>query len=145
MSAEYGTVYLMISAAMPGLVKIGATTKDPLQRARELSAATSSAVPFVVGYSRLVRFPFQVEAALHRIFDIYRTHDSREFFRIELHKVIEMLERYDEVRDLFHGGEVKTPYAELFSSFPDDDSPRELTEDERFKCEQLRYRLKHQG
>lgn len=141
MSAAYGSVYLMICAAMPGLVKIGATTKDPLQRARELSASTSAAVPFVVGYSRFVALPFQVEAALHRIFDVQRTNDSREFFRVELHKVVEVLERYEEVRELFHGNDVRTPWAELFSTFAESDEGRELTEDERFKCDQLRHKL----
>ncbi len=140
MSASQGYVYVMLCSAMPGLVKIGATLKDPIQRARELSASTSSPVPFVVGYSRFVAFPFQVEAALHQIFDWDRANDSREFFRVPLHKVVEALEKYDEVKGTYVGN-VATPFAELFASFPDDDSPRELTEDERFRCRQLEHKL----
>lgn len=144
MSAERGFVYILLNASMPGLLKIGATTKHPLDRARELSASTSSPVPFVVGYHREVNYPFKVEAALHRIFDRHRTHDSREFFRIELHKVVEVLERYDEVQNEFYT-DVKTPFAELFLSFPNwGDKPRKLNEDEQFRCRQLEAKLKRE-
>lgn len=143
MSAEKGFVYIMMNGAMPGLLKIGASTKHPLNRARELSAPTASAVPFVVAYHRYVADPFQVEAALHRLLDRYRANDSREFFRIELHKVVELLERYEEGRDLFYGDDVRTPFAELFNTFPDDGSARSLNEDEQFKCRQLEHKLGH--
>jgi len=37
--------------------------------------------------------------------------------------------------------EVKTPYAELFASFPDDGSARELTPEEQRKCQELAKKL----
>jgi len=37
--------------------------------------------------------------------------------------------------------EIKTPYAELFSSFPDDGSARTLTSDEQKKCQELAKQL----
>lgn len=142
MSAPEGFVYCLLNASMPGLIKIGATLKDPIQRARELSASTSSPVPFVVGYSRFVAYPFEVEASLHGLFNAHRTNDSREFFRMPLHKAVEALDRYEEIESVLSG--VKTPWANLFASFPDDGSPRELTEDEQFRCEQLRHKLAQQ-
>lgn len=127
----------MITPAMPGLIKVGAATIDPMERARQLSASTSAALPFVLAYSRFVAFPFAVEAALHRELDPYRVNDSREFFRLPLHEVIKLVDTYDEVKS----GDA-LPWANLFATFPDDDSPRSLTEHERWQCEQLAARLK---
>lgn len=145
MSAAQGYVYVMLNSAMPGVVKIGATLKDPLQRARELSAPTSSPAPFVVAYSRLVAYPFQVEAALHRIFKVDRLYDSREFFRSPLQEVIKVLETYDELRGHLYADDVYTPFANLFAQFPDDGSPRELTAEESLKCRELESKLRTYG
>lgn len=140
MSSEKGYVYILCSAAMPGLLKIGATTKDPITRAKELSASTSAPLPFALAYHRAVLYPFQVEAELHRILTAHRTNDSREFFSIELYKVISLLERYEEDLSGFRG-EVETPYADLFWAFPDDGSERELTADERARVKELEEHL----
>lgn len=145
MSAPFGFVYVFTSAAHEkDVYKIGATIHDPFERARQLSASSSAASPFSVVYKRFVAEPFQVEAALHRLFTPERLNDSREFFKVELHRVIDALDRYEEVRDLFYSGDASTPWSELFASFEDDGTARELTEDERFKCDQLRYKLDHQ-
>lgn len=142
MSAPQGWIYVMTSAGLEqGIYKIGATIHDPLERARQLSAVSSSPSPFFVAYKKHLASPFQVEAALHRIFDSCRVNDSREFFRIDLHRIIEVLETYDEVRELLYEGEVHTPFARLFAEFPDDGSPRELNTDEQFRCRQLEYKL----
>ncbi len=133
MSAETGFVYCMICAGIPGLIKIGASTKPPIERAKELSASTSAPLPFVLAYHRAVKSPFQVEAELHRILADCRTNDSREFFSIPLYKVIELLERYEEDLDTIHPS-IPTPFADLFATFPDDGSGRELTQDESQKC-----------
>ncbi len=140
MSAEHGYIYCLINPGFPSLVKIGATTKDPLERARELSAPTSTPLPFVLAYHRAVKFPFEVEANLHRILADHRTNDSREFFSIPLYKVIELLEKYEEdLSGVYHC--IETPWADLFDTFPDDGAGRELTEDERVKCTDLAVRL----
>jgi hypothetical protein len=134
MSASEGHVYVMVNAGIPGLLKIGATIYDPLLRAKQLSASTSSPVPFVCAYHRKVRDPFVVEAALHRELDIYRVNDSREFFRLPLHEAISLLEQYD---DIERSTDYLYPFASLFASFPDDGSDRELTDDERAACRAL--------
>lgn len=140
MSAEKGFVYCLVNASIPGLVKVGATTKDPITRAKELSASTSAPLPFVLAYHRAVRFPFAVEAEIHRLLDNCRTNDSREFFSIELYKVIELLERYEEDVSPLRG-EIDTPYAEVFWSFDDDGSARELTDTERAAIRALEDQL----
>lgn len=140
MSAETGSIYCLINPGFPSLIKIGATTKDPIERARELSAPTSTPLPFVLAYHRAVKYPFQVEADLHRILADFRTNDSREFFAIPLYKVIELLERYEE--DLSSVvGNLATPFAELYATFPDDGRGRELTLDEQSQCIDLFVRL----
>lgn len=143
MSASQGWVYCMISSSMEGLIKIGASTNHPLERARQLSASTSAATPFVLVYHKHVDFPFRVEAILHKKFDAYRVNNSREFFKLPLHKIIEEFDRFDETRETqWPAAELEpTPWAELFATFDDDNSARELTEDERFKCRQLEHKL----
>ncbi|MDC0850100.1 GIY-YIG nuclease family protein [Pseudomonas aeruginosa] len=44
----YGFVYVLTSPAMPGLYKVGATTRSPRQRAEELSRGTG--VPHECGF-----------------------------------------------------------------------------------------------
>lgn len=136
MSAERGYIYGMVNASIPGLIKIGASTKHPLERARELSVPTSVATPFVLAYYRAVAFPFMVEAAIHRQLDACRTNDKREFFRLPLHEAIAVIDQFDEIDD-----SISTPWAELFATFDDDGSGRKLTDDEQFRCQQLARKL----
>lgn len=130
-SAAQGWIYLAINASLEGSVKIGASIHNPLDRMRQLSASTSIPTPFTVAYSRHLAYPFQVESALHRDFDAYRTNDSREFFRVPLHMVITALEAYEETEAI-----KPYPFAALFASF-DQDGPAELTADERAQCRAL--------
>lgn len=142
MSASQGYIYLLTNIAMEGLIKIGATIKHPIERTRELSAATGVAVPFTLVYHRAVADPFKVEAALHRMLDQYRVNDSREFFKIELHEVIVLLEQYDECRAEWIAVEDELPWSLLFNSFPDDEKGRRLTPNEKYQCDVLEAKLK---
>jgi len=45
-----GYIYALVNASMPGLVKVGRTSRDPKDRAAELSGATGVATPFLVVY-----------------------------------------------------------------------------------------------
>lgn len=136
MSAEKGFLYVMCNPMLVDVYKIGATTNDPIERARQLSASSGVAYPYTVAYQRLVDAPFQVEAALHRMLDSYRLNDSREFFRIKLHKIIELAESYEEVR--WESMELDREYrfAKLFATFAKD-GPPELDENEQAQCRQL--------
>ncbi|MGP8777143.1 GIY-YIG nuclease family protein [Pseudomonas aeruginosa] len=46
----YGFVYVLTSPAMPGLYKVGATTRSPRQRAEELSRGTGVPHEFEVAF-----------------------------------------------------------------------------------------------
>lgn len=145
MSAPLGWIYALVNPSMPGLVKVGCTIHDPVLRAKQLSASTSAPVPFVVAYSRRVAVPFQVEAALHRYLAPYRANDSREFFKIPLHEVVRLMDEYEEVPELppldDEDGEsaanMDLPWSELFATFPDDGSGRELTAEEAAECREM--------
>ena len=142
-SAAQGFVYCLINPSMPGLIKIGVSTNNPLERARQLSASTSSPAPFVVAFYRHISYPFAAEAAIHSALDDYRINESREFFKIPLHKAIEEIERFDEVPESRGiSTHIDLPFSELFATFGDDGSGRELTEEEQIKCRDLERKLR---
>ena len=59
-----GWVYIISNPAMPGLVKVGHSTKDPELRARELNN-TGTPHPYTVEYEMLIEDPFRVEQQTH--------------------------------------------------------------------------------
>lgn len=73
-----GWVYIISNQAMPDLVKVGFSTKDPDLRASELNH-TGSPHPYVVDYEVLVEQPRDVEQQVHRQLSEYR--EGREWFR----------------------------------------------------------------
>jgi len=135
--SKVGYIYIAVSAGLAeNVCKVGATTNNPLERARQLSASTSSALPFVIAYSRRVVNPFQVETSIHNQLEDYRVNESREFFNVPIYKVITLIEKFEEAPKSLRG-RVDTPYAELFAKFPDDGAARELTPEERMACRKL--------
>jgi hypothetical protein len=71
---------------MPGLVKIGFSTKDPALRAAELGN-TGAPHAYEVAYDALVDSPKLVETSLHRVLAAHR--EGREWFRMTIHAAIE--------------------------------------------------------
>lgn len=59
-----GWVYVITNKAMPGLIKVGFSMKDPELRAAELNN-TGSPHPYVVDYEVLVDEPHDVEQTVH--------------------------------------------------------------------------------
>lgn len=64
-TAVRGSVYLIVNDLIRGRVKIGYTTRDPIERAAEL-VTTGTTGTFVVIYEAMVRNPYAVEQAVHR-------------------------------------------------------------------------------
>jgi hypothetical protein len=82
-SGRAGYVYLLSNPSMPGLVKIGRTTRDPSRRAHELTSATGVPTPFrLEGYVR-TDDAVRTEAEIHRRMGAERVNRRREFFRAE--------------------------------------------------------------
>lgn len=80
-----GWVYVISNEAMPGLLKVGFSTKDPHLRARELSH-TGSPRPYIVEYDALVRAPRETEQLIHKA--LRDQHDGKEWFRCTLEEAI---------------------------------------------------------
>lgn len=73
-----GWVYIIDNEAMPNILKIGFSTKDPTLRAKEL-AGTGSPHPFRVVFDVLVEEPRDVEHAAHAMLASKR--EGKEWFR----------------------------------------------------------------
>ncbi len=131
-----GTVYVMSNVSMPGILKIGATTDTAVNRAKQLTASTSSPTPFVVLYHRPVPDVNAAEAAMHRAFAGQRVNEGREFFAVSLYEAARTLDAL--CGEILSKLEPRTPYAELFATFPDDGTGRELDSEERAACRRLK-------
>jgi hypothetical protein len=84
MASKRGWIYILTNRSMPGLVKIGLTTRDPETRAKEVSGATGVPIPFEIAHRRRVADCFAVEQAIHRQLDRHRVGKNREFFQMSL-------------------------------------------------------------
>lgn len=91
-SIETGIVYVLTNPAMPGLVKIGKTSRSSVKgRLRELYS-TGVPVPFECVFAGRVEDESKVEKAFHLAFGPYRINAKREFFQIEAEQAIALLE-----------------------------------------------------
>ena len=87
-----GIVYALTNPAMPGLVKIGKTSRDSVEgRLLELYT-TGVPVPFECAYAARVEDEDKVEKAFHLAFSPYRINPKREFFQIEPEQAMALLE-----------------------------------------------------
>lgn len=87
-------VYIADNPAMPGLIKVGMTTVDTMERIASLSAATMVPVPFRLVHAVRVANPQEVEQWMHRRLAGYRVNRSREFFAVEPAIAINLLDRW---------------------------------------------------
>ena len=78
------TVYIFTNEGMPGLVKIGYTSKDDIrERAKELYTS-GVPFPFEIYYACKVKSGKQVEKILHNLFSEHRVKtNQREFFYLD--------------------------------------------------------------
>jgi hypothetical protein len=83
-----GWVYVITNKAMPGLIKVGYSMKDPELRAAELNHA-GSPHPYVVDYEVLVEEPRDVEQTVHgRLRD---RREGKEWFRLSAEEAIAVI------------------------------------------------------
>lgn len=93
MGINQGYVYVMINPSYDGIIKIGKTTKEPEERAKELSSATGVATPFIVVYKRLFNNCHLAELIIHNHFTElgHRINNSREFFSTPIDEAINFI------------------------------------------------------
>ena len=85
-----GWVYVMSNPAF-NYLKIGQSSKDPQERASELSAATGVPMPYELVYSALVEEFVLVERKVHHRLSSHRVNNNREFFDCSLDKAVETI------------------------------------------------------
>jgi hypothetical protein len=78
-----GYVYVMVNSSLPGLVKIGKTTRSVSERVVELSAATGVPTPFIVAFEQAFEDCDAAEDFIHATLEQrgLRAAANREFFR----------------------------------------------------------------
>ena len=81
-----GIVYVLTNPAFEGYVKIGKTTNLP-QRLRSLDN-TSVPLPFRCIFAVEVDDEHLVEGLLHKVFADHRTRSTREFFEVDVQRVV---------------------------------------------------------
>jgi hypothetical protein len=73
---------MLYNDSMPGLYKIGHTTKAPLERCSELSSKTSVPTEFKIYCYGELKNPWMLEKEMHDAGERFRVNDSREFFKL---------------------------------------------------------------
>jgi hypothetical protein len=88
---EEGIVYVLKNPAMPGLVKIGITTRAEVHIRMSELYTTGVPLPFECSFAGKVKNVKAIESALHLGFDKNRINQSREFFSVEDYSVVAIL------------------------------------------------------
>lgn len=92
-----GIVYVLKNSAMPGLVKIGMTTRGDIDARMKELYSTGVPVPFECAYACEVKVSdcAKIEKALHKAFEPNRINANREFFNIKPEQATAILELFD--------------------------------------------------
>lgn len=90
MMATKGFVYVMSNKSMPGVIKVGMSTKMPEKRAKELSSCTSSPTPFIVEYYSIFDDMIKAERMAHQRLKPH--HHGKEFFSTTVENAIYSIE-----------------------------------------------------
>lgn len=92
-----GIVYVLTNSAMPGLVKIGMTTRESIDTRMKELYSTGVPVPFDCVYACEVKVSdcAKIEKALHKAFEPNRINANREFFTIKPEQATAILELFD--------------------------------------------------
>lgn len=88
-----GYVYVLTNPAMPGVVKIGRTRRDPRTRLRELSSATGVPVPFRLAGAVRAKDADAAEREIHERLRHKRVSRRREFFRCDAEEALAIARR----------------------------------------------------
>lgn len=92
-----GIVYVLTNPAMPGLVKIGMTSRNNIDERMKELYGTGTPVPFECKYACKVKSSDceKIEKALHTAFAPDRINANREFFKIKPEQAMAILELFN--------------------------------------------------
>lgn len=85
-----GFVYVLSNGSMPGMVKIGKTTRDPRTRAGELFAS-GVPTPFLIEATIETPNINETELTVHRLLGARRVNKKREFFHVSVPEAVNAL------------------------------------------------------
>ena len=86
-----GFVYIMTNPSMPGLIKVGMTTRNPALRAKDDDlTSTGVPTPFIVEYSAYFDDMMEAERSAHQALSDY--HYGKEFFKTDVPTAIHAVE-----------------------------------------------------
>ena len=85
-------VYVLVNKSVPNMVKIGMTTTTPDQRARQISAATGVATPWISVFSYACYRSDLLEEDIHLHLREHRVNHKREMFAIDSHTAQRVIE-----------------------------------------------------
>lgn len=88
-----GWIYILTNQSMPGLVKIGRTSRSPYERMSELSSATGVPTDFQLVHAVYVSRHQVVEKLIHSELHHLRVSGRREFFRLSTKKAVSKVEK----------------------------------------------------
>jgi hypothetical protein len=88
-----GFLYILSNPNMPGLVKVGKTTRDPSNRVEKLSAASGVPTTFMVVHHQPVKDCHAAKLWVHSELERrgYRPNADREFFMAPTQEVVELI------------------------------------------------------
>ena len=95
---EQGIVYVLTNPCMPGIVKIGMTEKQSIEKRMKDLYGTGVPLPFECKYACYVKASDckQLEQALHTAFAPQRVNANREFFKIAPEQAIAILKIFQQ-------------------------------------------------
>ena len=88
----FGFVYILSNETMPGLVKIGFSTRPMEERLKELNSQTGVPYPFTIEAYFGSEKPEDDEKIIHKELEKFRI-ERKEFFKITTAEVVENIER----------------------------------------------------
>lgn len=97
LKSNKGIVYVLTNSTMPGLIKIGMTTRENVESRMNELYSTGVPIPFECAYACEVKVTdcAKIEKALHIAFEPNRVNKNREFFSIKPEQAIVILELFD--------------------------------------------------
>ena len=86
---NYGFIYCLGNECMPGVYKIGMSSRSPRARCDELSSATGVPAAFQLLFYGDVQDARLAEVEAHNFFASCRVSENREFFRADIQEIRE--------------------------------------------------------
>jgi DNA-binding MarR family transcriptional regulator len=81
---QSGYIYVLVNPSTSGILKIGKTRQNPIERAKDLSSASGVPMPFMVVYHAYFNDCSQAEQFVHARLENSRVSNNREFFQVEI-------------------------------------------------------------